>query len=173
MTATNVRVSSYLHSRDGGAGIADLHQRIRAWQVADGSNEVFGDDSRADLSDIPGHYLEAGGNFWVARDGDRVVGFVGLRRISHATATVKRLAVDPAYHRQGIGTRLVAALMDYAHAKAEADVHPLREVTLSTGEDEHGRAIYERFGFEVVGFDARCRDHLMRADLAAVLAGVR
>jgi ribosomal protein S18 acetylase RimI-like enzyme len=136
---------------------------------------VSDDDSRADLSDIAGHYLEPGGNFWVARDGDRVVGFVGLQRVSRGTGKVKRLAVDPDYQRRGVATRLVARLMGYARAAASADCHPLREVVLSTGDNEHGRSIYERFGFEVVGFDERCGDHLMRAaDLrAGVLAGVR
>jgi ribosomal protein S18 acetylase RimI-like enzyme len=172
---TGVTVGSYLRGRDSDAGICALHQRVRAWQVATGQNAVFGDDSRADLSDIAGHYLEPGGNFWVARDGDRVVGFVGLQRVSRGTGKARRLAVDPDYQRRGVATRLVARLMGYARAAASADCHPLREVVLSTGDNEHGRSIYERFGFEVVGFDERCGDHLMRAaDLrAGVLAGVR
>lgn len=158
--ATDYTIRAYQHHLDHGPAISDMHQTIRQWQLDTRHNFNFGDDSRIDLTDIPGHYLARGGNFWVARDTTgRLLGFVGLKRADADTGEVKRFAVDPTHHREGIGTALVDALVDWAVGTG------LRQLRLSTGQREQARGIYERAGFTVYGFDGEYDDWLMRADL--------
>ena len=65
-----------------------------------------------DLLDVPGHYIERGGGFFLAVDaGGRVVGSAGFSRIDGTDeAFVHRLYVKPALKRRGIGSALLAAV---------------------------------------------------------------
>lgn len=155
-----ITIRPYNHDTDHDQPIADLHQKIRAWQLEVGQVEVFGDDSRPDLTDIQGRYINRRGGFWLAIEDhtNRVVGFVALRRDAILTAAIKRFAVDPEYHNQGIGSRLIAALM------AGAETLGVRELNLATGDREQARGIYERNGFKVVGWDPGPRDYLMHME---------
>lgn len=160
-----VTVQAYDHHRDADAGIQEFHNGIRAWQTATGQVEIFGDDND-DLRKIDVSYLFSGGAFWIARDTTtgRIVGCVGLKSTSPTTGQLKRLAVHPDYHRQGIATRLVEALTDHARRTG------LTEVRLATGEAENARPIYERAGFVVDGWVDASADYTMALDLRPAMA---
>jgi len=64
---------------------------------------------------------------WVARDGSRVVGSIGLERYGSA-ALLRSLCVDPAYRRSGVGQELVFTL---EHASRDAGVGLLVLLTQS------------------------------------------
>jgi ribosomal protein S18 acetylase RimI-like enzyme len=102
-------------------------------------------------------YVEAGGEFLV---GERVGAIVamGAYRPAHEwivdavgdvaepAAELKRMRVDPAHQRQGLGT----AVLDRLEASAREDGY--REFLLDTGVDQAGtRAFYEARGFTQVG----------------------
>ncbi len=83
--------------------------------------------------------------YTVAKVGRDVVGYAGLM-MSLSDGHVTTIAVDPAWHGQGIGTRLLLALV---RAAIERDASALTlEVRLSNA---RARDLYRRFGFAAVG----------------------
>ena len=81
----------------------------------------------------------------VAKVGRDVVGYAGLM-MSITDGHVTTIAVDPAWHRHGIGTRLLLAVAREAVAR-DATALTL-EVRLS---NSGAQAMYRRFGFTPVG----------------------
>ena len=83
--------------------------------------------------------------YFVAKVGRDVVGYAGLM-VTIDEGHVTTIAVDPAWHRHQIGTRLLLAITREAIAR---EVNALTlEVRVS---NEAAQAMYERFGFHSVG----------------------
>jgi ribosomal-protein-alanine N-acetyltransferase len=103
-------------------------------------------------------------SYLVAKVGSEVVGYAGLM-ITGSDGHVTTVAVDPAWHRNGIGTRLMLGLSDAAIARGCTGL--TLEVRVSnTG----AQAMYRRFGFAPAGI-RDLADHRYRLD--AVNAAVR
>ncbi len=83
--------------------------------------------------------------YFVAKVGREIVGYAGLM-MSLTDGHVTTIAVDPAWHRHGIGTRLLLALSREAIAR-DASALTL-EVRLS---NQGAQDLYKRFGFTAVG----------------------
>jgi len=83
--------------------------------------------------------------YFVAKVGRDVVGYAGLM-MSLTDGHVTTIAVDPAWHRRGIGTRLLLALAREAIAR-DASAMTL-EVRLG---NRGAQDLYKRFGFTAVG----------------------
>jgi len=84
-------------------------------------------------------------HYVAARVGGLVVGYAGLM-FGEDEAHVTTIAVDPAWHRHQIGTRLMANLVRASAARGAS--HLTLEVRMS---NEPAQAMYRRFGFEVEG----------------------
>jgi [ribosomal protein S18]-alanine N-acetyltransferase len=85
----------------------------------------------------------------VAKVGSVLVGYAGML-YSLDDAHVTNIAVDPAWHRHQIGSRLLVMLM------REALAHGTRNVTLEVRVSNTGaQAMYHRFGFVPAGIRAR------------------
>ena len=84
-------------------------------------------------------------HYIVARVGDDVVGFAGMWMMVDQ-AHVTTFAVDPGWRRQGIGARMVLALLGMAVTLGARQA--TLEVRLS---NLPARRLYERFGFRPVG----------------------
>ena len=83
--------------------------------------------------------------YFVARVGREVVGYAGVM-ISFEDAHVTTVAVDPAWQRHGIATRLLVALA------RESLVRGARNLTLEVRVSNKGaQDLYRRFGFAPVG----------------------
>jgi ribosomal-protein-alanine N-acetyltransferase len=83
--------------------------------------------------------------YYVAKVGRDIAGYAGLM-MSLSDGHVTTLAVDPAWHRHHIGTRLLLAL---AREAIERDATALTlEVRLS---NKGAQELYKRFGFTAVG----------------------
>jgi ribosomal-protein-alanine N-acetyltransferase len=83
--------------------------------------------------------------YYVAKVGREVVGYAGLM-MSMSDGHVTTIAVDPAWHRHGIGTRLLLAL---AREAVDRGAHALTlEVRLS---NRGAQRMYRRFGFTPAG----------------------
>jgi [ribosomal protein S18]-alanine N-acetyltransferase len=81
----------------------------------------------------------------VAKVGRDVVGYAGLM-MSLTDGHVTTIAVDPTWHRRGVGTRLLLALAREAIARAATAL--TLEVRLS---NKPAQEMYRRFGFVPVG----------------------
>jgi [ribosomal protein S18]-alanine N-acetyltransferase len=89
--------------------------------------------------------LRSSRSYVVAKVGREVVGYAGLM-MSLTDGHVTTIAVDPAWHRRGIGTRLLLAL---AYEAIERGALALTlEVRLS---NRAAQEMYKRFGFTAVG----------------------
>ncbi|MGH2767608.1 MAG: ribosomal protein S18-alanine N-acetyltransferase [Actinomycetota bacterium] len=83
--------------------------------------------------------------YLVARLDGRVVGYGGLM-LGGGEAHITTVAVDPAFHRRRIGTRIMLALMDAGVERGA------RSVSLEVRKSNTGaQQMYERFGFRPVG----------------------
>jgi ribosomal-protein-alanine N-acetyltransferase len=83
--------------------------------------------------------------YFVARVGGTVVGYSGLM-LTGEDAHVTTIAVDPAWHRHKIGTRMLLNLAREAVARGAR--HLTLEVRMS---NEPAQAMYRRFGFHPAG----------------------
>ena len=83
--------------------------------------------------------------YFVARHQSKVVGYAGVMILGDE-GHVTNIAVDPSFHRHGVGTRLMLALVD---ASRERQV---RSMTLEVRRANLGaQAMYRMFGFQTVG----------------------
>ena len=88
------------------------------------------------------HYL-------VARYDDQLVGFAGMWLMVDE-AHITTFAVRRTWRRQGVGERLLLALLDLAQARGA------REATLEVRPSNHpARRLYEKYGFALVGVRRR------------------
>jgi putative acetyltransferase len=116
---------------------ADLDDLLRAWAAASAVahpflTKEFLEREREEIASV--HLPKA--ETWVWEADGRVVGFLSL-----IGNEVGALFVDPPFHRRGIGR----ALMDTARdARGELEVEVFKA-------NEHGRAFYDRYGFDLVG----------------------
>jgi ribosomal-protein-alanine N-acetyltransferase len=89
--------------------------------------------------------LRATRSYYVARVHGSVVGYSGLM-LSGEDAHVTTIAVDPAWHRSGIGTRLMLNIARVARDRGARNL--TLEVRVS---NKAAQALYYRFGFHPAG----------------------
>ncbi|GAA1643150.1 GNAT family N-acetyltransferase [Catellatospora bangladeshensis] len=102
------------------------------------------------------------GLFWLARDGDTILGCAGLRFTGDGIGLVTRVWTAPAARRRGIASSLLTTL------EAAARGHGLTLLRLDTRSDlVEARALYARHGFtEIPAFnDDPYADHWFAKDL--------
>jgi ribosomal protein S18 acetylase RimI-like enzyme len=100
---------------------------------------------REELSRIEEYYFgREGQGFWVA-DENRVVGMVGVEKHAEDAAELRRMAVENAHRRKGLGRELLAT------AEAFCRDCGYRRIVLSTSELQTAAArLYESSGYRVV-----------------------
>ncbi len=102
----------------------------------------------ADMYNIKELYINQGGLFFVAKDGEKVVGCAGVRRISGDLAELRRVYLYPEYRGFGVGGMLVERALNFCREKK------YNKVVLDTTErNKAARALFTRFGFIVVKQD--------------------
>ena len=83
---------------------------------------------------------------YAAQLGNQVTGFVYVQYYSwNRLAQIQGLAVDPAYHRQGIALALVQQAEAFAHTKSARGIYVDTPTT-----NQRGRAFYEAAGYQLV-----------------------
>src|ERR1700754_1851343 len=95
-------------------GVADL---ILAIQRGEYGFSITYED-QPDLADIPGFYQQGAGDFWVALDGDQVVGSIGLRDIGDRAGALRKMFVASDYRGgTGVAGSLLTTLLDHARTQ--------------------------------------------------------
>jgi N-acetylglutamate synthase-like GNAT family acetyltransferase len=94
-----------------------------------------------DLSEIHKIYPNS---FWVAKLNDEIIGCVGLELKANKKAELRRMVVDPKYHRLGVGTKLICCLETYAR-ESGVELIFLSSLSAAVGAVE----FYNRLGFVI------------------------
>ena len=83
--------------------------------------------------------------YFVARHQGKVAGYAGVMILGDE-GHITNIAVDPAFHRHRIGTRLMVALIEESRDRG------VRSMTLEVRRANAGaQAMYRKFGFQTVG----------------------
>lgn len=121
-----------------------LFREYADWLAVDLCFQGFAEE----LASLPGAYAPPRGCLLLAGPAGAAIGCIALRPIAvdgtadGAVGEIKRLFVQPAARGQGLGERLVAAIVDIARA---AGYRELKLDTLLHMTD--ARRLYERLGF--------------------------
>ncbi|MGE4420866.1 MAG: GNAT family N-acetyltransferase [Pseudodesulfovibrio sp.] len=105
-------------------------------------------EKQPDLRDIPGYYQYGAGNFWLAFEGDELIGTIALKDVGGGVCALRKMFVKKAFRggERGVGAKLMRTLLDWART------HGVREIYLGTVDVYHAaHRFYEKSGFvEVV-----------------------
>lgn len=99
-------------------------------------------DEQPDLKEIEKCYQLTGGEFWIALEGETVIGTIGLMLKNNNCAILKKFFVLSEYRNQKIGLKLYNCLLDFAKSKG------VKHIILDTPSVAHAsHRFYERSGF--------------------------
>ncbi len=73
--------------------------------------------SETDINDITGIYGGEKNTFFVIKDKDKVIATLGVKNESDKTALLRRLFVDKAYRKRGLGTSLVKKAVSFCESR--------------------------------------------------------
>lgn len=85
----------------------------------DGTRPLVTVADQPDLLNIREEYINAGGNFWIAKDNERLIGSVGIMPVENNIAVMKKFFVYEEYQSEPhhTGRKLYAKLLDFAKDK--------------------------------------------------------
>ncbi len=107
-------------------------------------------EKQPDLLKIPEVYQKDNGNFWMALQGDNVIGTIGLFDIGNQQGALRKMFVDKNFRGKGyrIGQRLMETLLIWAGQKKLSCIY------LGTTENlKAAHRFYEKNCFEQIGKD--------------------
>ncbi|KAI8517065.1 hypothetical protein Bbelb_056460 [Branchiostoma belcheri] len=106
--------------------------------------------NRQELQDIFTCYDKTGSRFWVAVEGETIVGTVALNRASDTRAELTRMCVLPPHRRKGLATRLVKHFEDFCKSDG------VQEMFMSTTEfHQKALSLYQKCGYTISDIDVR------------------
>src|SRR6185436_7868660 len=106
---------------------------------------AFGEGSPTDeqLLQLPESYRDGGGEFFVALEGDALVGTAGVAPAAPGAFELRKMYLRPSTRGKGVGKALLDACVQHARQRGA------KRVVLDTTEAMKGAiAFYERHGFQ-------------------------
>lgn len=102
-------------------------------------------EEQPDLMDIGGAYQQNGGEFWLALEGETVVGTLGLMRKNDRCAVLKKFFIRSDHRARRVGLALYQRLLAFAQKEG------LEHIILDTPAVAHAaHRFYERAGFRKI-----------------------
>jgi GNAT superfamily N-acetyltransferase len=102
-----------------------------------------------EIDRITAYYREHDGSFWVAIQNDVLVGTFGLERAAPDAMELRRMYVDAAARRKGIGRRMLQ------YAEDECRRRNVARLELSTAEIQNAAlALYRNAGYQLIREEA-------------------
>jgi N-acetylglutamate synthase-like GNAT family acetyltransferase len=108
-------------------------------------------EDQPDLQAVPSFYQSGTGDFWVAKNGDQVIGTIGLKDIGDSQAALRKMFVSAAWRGRelGVAARLLQRLLDESRNRG------VRQIYLGTTEKFlAAHRFYEKHGFSEIAKDA-------------------
>ncbi|HEY7538945.1 MAG TPA: GNAT family N-acetyltransferase [Methylomirabilota bacterium] len=99
-----------------------------------------------DLFRFDQHYAAPRGAFFIVREGDVVVGSVGVERLDDTSAELHRLYLDARLRGRGTGRALLEAALDWCRTEEIP-----RMILWSDTRFDQAHRLYERMGFRRMG----------------------
>lgn len=102
-------------------------ERVRTFilgiQVGEFKVPITAED-QPDLFDIPGVYQRGAGQFWLARQGDQVVGTLALHDLGEGRCALRKMFVAQNFRgpHHNIAQQLLGLLLKHAHQRGVADI---------------------------------------------------
>lgn len=146
MTSESGTVDIVAGFRPGAIGaVIQLHGRY--YGTVWGLDRRFEAEVAAEFAEFAGRFDEVRDGLWLAVDGGRIVGSIVMdggdgRRPG---ARLRWFILDPAYHGQGLGQRLMQAAMRFAVERGYGEVYLMTFAGLDAA-----RRIYEAWGFRLL-----------------------
>ena len=98
-----------------------------------------------EIDRIPAYYSEKGGGFWVALEGDCLVGMFGLEQVTNDAMELRRMYVDARARRRGIARQMLQ------FAEDECRRRKVFKLELSTSELQSAALVlYRNAGYRLV-----------------------
>lgn len=107
-------------------------------------------EKQPDLRAIPEFYQQGAGNFWLALEGDELIGTIALKDVGDGICALRKMFVKKAYRgkERGVAASLMRTLLDWARSSG------VREIYLGTVDVYHAaHRFYEKSGFVEVSRD--------------------
>ena len=113
----------------------------------DGTRPIISVEDQPDLLNIIGEYINTGGNFWIAKNDEMLIGTIGIMPYSSEIAILKKFFVYEDY--QGtpnhMGQKLYDVLLNFAKEKG------YKTILLDTPRNtERAHKFYKRAGFQKI-----------------------
>ena len=110
----------------------------------DGTRPIVTVNDQPDMLNITHEYINKGGNFWIAKDNERLIGSIGIMPYSDQIAVLKKFFVYEDYQGDPhhMGRRLYAHLLSFAKEKNFETI--LLDTPYNT---ERAHKFYEKAGF--------------------------
>lgn len=102
------------------------------------------------MLNIVGEYIDKGGNFWIARDGEKLIGCIGIMPYSTEIAVLKKFFVHEDYQGKPyhIGRSLYNELLSFTKERA------FKTILLDTPHNtKRAHKFYEKAGFQKINED--------------------
>lgn len=135
-----------ISERDVPAALALVEQTLREFGLEFGQGSPTDEHMRA----LPGSYRDAGGEFFVAYDGEKLIGTAGVFPVAPGVFELRKMYLAGETRGQGVGKALLDACVAFARSAGAKHVvlDTMRSMTQAI-------AFYERAGF--VRDDAQVR----------------
>lgn len=116
----------------------------------DGTRPLVTANDQPDLLNITHEYIDKGGNFWIAKDGEKLIGSIGLMPYNNEIAVLKKFFVYEDYQGKPhhLGQKLYTQLLSFAKEKNFKTI--LLDTPYNT---ERAHKFYEKAGFKKVTED--------------------
>ncbi len=107
-------------------------------------------EQQPDLMDIESFYQVGAGNFWVACDGERVIGTISLKDIGENYVALRKMFVHTDYRgkEKGVASALLKTALDWCREKKLTAVY-----LGTTPQFLAAHRFYEKNGFEEIPAD--------------------
>jgi GNAT superfamily N-acetyltransferase len=135
-------------SRDA-LGVRDLFVRVNRLLAPPDMKAAFeayiSCSLKEEINRVFDYYREREGGFWVAADGDKIVGTFGLESSGHDAMELRRMYVDPDLRRRGIARRMLHVAEQACRRRGRS------RMVLSTSElQQEALSLYRNAGYELV-----------------------